>query len=59
MSPSARLVAGRVIPERAGYYLGYRMTEALVAERGLLEAVRAPAQDFQAAEDAARGIQTA
>jgi hypothetical protein len=59
MSPSARLVAGRVIPERAGYYLGYRMTEALVAERGLAEAVRAPAQDFQAAEDAARGIQTA
>ena len=34
-------------------------TEALVAERGLSEAVRAPAQDFQAAEDAARGIQTA
>jgi predicted Zn-dependent protease DUF2268 len=59
MSPSARLVAGRVIPERAGYYLGHRMTEALVAERGLAEAVRAPAQDFQAAEDAARGIQTA
>ena len=59
MSPSARLVAGRVVPERAGYYLGYRMTEALVAERGLSEAIRAPAQDFQAAEDAARGIQSA
>jgi hypothetical protein len=59
MSPSARLVSGRVIPERAGYYLGHRMTEALVAERGLLEAVRAPAQDFQSAEDASRGIQTA
>jgi Predicted Zn-dependent protease (DUF2268) len=59
MSPSARLVGGRVIPERAGYYLGYRMTEALVAERGLAEAVRAGAHEFQAAEDAARGIQTA
>jgi hypothetical protein len=59
MSPSARLVGGRVIPERAGYYLGYRMTEALVAERGLAAAVRAPVQDFQAAEDVARGIQTA
>ncbi len=59
MSPSARLVGGRVIPERAGYYLGYRMTEALVADRGLAEAVRAPAQEFQSAEDAARGIQTA
>ena len=45
MSPAARLVAGRVIPERAGYYIGYRMTEALVAERGLAEAVRAAAQD--------------
>jgi uncharacterized protein YjaZ len=59
MSPSARLIGGRVIPERAGYYLGYRMTEALVAERGLTEALRAPAQDFQLAEDAARGIQSA
>jgi hypothetical protein len=59
MSPSARLVGGRVIPERAGYYLGYRMTEALVAERGLGEAVRAGAEEFQAAEDVARGIQTA
>jgi hypothetical protein len=35
------------------------MTEALVGERGLSEAVRAGAQEFQAAEDAARGIQTA
>ena len=59
MSPSARLVAGRVIPERAGYYLGYRMAEALVADRGLSNALRAPVQDFQTAEDVARGIQTA
>jgi len=59
MSPSARLVGGRVLPERAGYYLGYRMTEALVAEHGLPEAVRAAAADFQAAEDQARGIQSA
>jgi len=35
------------------------MTEALVSERGLAEALRAGAQDFQAAEDVARGIQTA
>lgn len=59
MSPAARLVSGRVLPERSGYYLGYRMAEALVAERGLAAAVRAPAQEFQAAEDAARGVQTA
>jgi len=59
MSPAARLVNGRVIPERAGYYLGHRMAEALVVERGLAAACRAPAQDFQVAEDAARGVQTA
>ena len=59
MSPAARLVNGRVLPERAGYYLGHRMAEALVAERGLAAAVRAPAQEFHAAEDAARGVQTA
>jgi hypothetical protein len=59
MSPAARLVNGRVIPERSGYYLGHRMAEALVAERGIAAAVRAPAHDFQAAEDIARGVQTA
>jgi hypothetical protein len=30
-----------------------------VADRGLAEAVRASARDFQAADEAARGIQTA
>ena len=59
MSPTARLVSGRVLPERSGYYLGYRMTEALVAQRGLAESVRAPAQEFQEAEDRARGVQSA
>jgi uncharacterized protein YjaZ len=59
MSPSARVVGGRVLPERAGYYLGYRMTEALVAQRGLTDALRAASADFQAAEDQARGIQSA
>ena len=59
MSPSARLMGGRVLPERSGYYLGYRMTEALVAERGIAAAIRASAADFQTAEDVARGIQTA
>jgi uncharacterized protein YjaZ len=59
VSPTARLVGGRVLPERAGYYLGYRMTEALVTQRGLSDALRAAAADFQAAEDQARGIQSA
>jgi hypothetical protein len=59
MSPSSRLVSGRVLPERSGYYLGYRMAEALVAQRGISEAVRAAAHEFQQAEDLARGIQSA
>ena len=59
MSPSARLVGGRVIPERAGYYLGHRLSEALVAERGIAGALRAHESEFQQAEDAARGIQSA
>jgi len=59
MSPSSRLVGGRVLPERSGYYLGYRMTEALVADRGIAQALRAGALEFQVAEEAARGIQTA
>ena len=59
MSPSARLVSGRVLPERSGYYLGYRMTEALVAQRGIAEALRAHAHEFQSADDVARGVQSA
>ena len=59
MSPASRLVGGRVIPERSGYYVGHRMAEALVAERGIAAALRAAADEFQSAEDMARGIQSA
>lgn len=59
MSPAARMTVDRVIPERAGYYLGYRMAEALVTERGIAEALRAPVSQFAEAEDIARGIKTA
>ncbi len=59
MSPASRLIGGRVIPERSGYYLGYRMAEALVAERGIAAALRAAADEFQSAEEVARGIQSA
>lgn len=59
MSPAARLVAGRVIPERAGYYLGYRMTEALVAEVGIGDALRASAQSARESEERAGGVRTA
>ena len=50
MSPAARLVQGRVLPERGGYYLGARMTEALVAERGVAFAARAAAEEFTRAQ---------
>ena len=59
MTPSARLALGRVLPERSGYYLGYRMVEALVAECGLEAAIRMSASDFGAAEEAARDLRTA
>ncbi len=59
MTPGARLALGRVLPERSGYYLGYRMVEAMVAEHGLQTAIRMPAAAFEAADDAARDVQTA
>jgi hypothetical protein len=59
MSPAARLVDGKVIPERAGYYLGHRMTEALVGKIGLAQGVRAAAEEFRSADDEARGVRTA
>lgn len=59
MSPSARLVGGRVIPERSGYYIGYRMAEALVEQRGIAAALRASPAEFEAADHSARGVQTA
>lgn len=58
-TPSARLTLGRVIPERCGYYLGYRMTEAIVAERGVADALRASAKEVMVAEELALGRQSA
>jgi len=48
-----RLVAGRVIPERAGYYIGQRMVEALVAQRGIARALRASAAECAHCQDLA------
>jgi hypothetical protein len=59
MSPSARLINGRVLPERAGYYLGWRMADAIVRELGIAAALRASAEDITAAEEASRGVRTA
>lgn len=59
MSPAARLSLGRILPERCGYYLGYRMAEPLVKAQGIAAALRAGAADFQILEDEALGFRTA
>ncbi|MBI4502104.1 MAG: hypothetical protein HY700_13205 [Gemmatimonadetes bacterium] len=50
MSPSARLVNGKVIPERSGYYLGLRMVESLVEQVGIEHALRASALECHDAD---------
>jgi hypothetical protein len=59
MSPSARLVNGKVIPERSGYYLGLRMVESLVEEIGIEEALRASPLECREAAERATGAQSA
>src|SRR5206468_243814 len=46
MSDEARTVDRYVMPERAGYYLGARMTEPAVAANGLAWALRASAAEI-------------
>ncbi|GBD31974.1 MAG: hypothetical protein KatS3mg081_2310 [Gemmatimonadales bacterium] len=58
-TPAARLVGGRVIPERAGYYLGLRMVEPAVSELGIAAALRASAGELREVEERAGGAQTA
>jgi hypothetical protein len=48
MSDEARTVDRYVLPERSGYYLGARMVDAAVAERGLAWAIRANAAELGA-----------
>jgi hypothetical protein len=59
MSPASRLALGRVLPERSGYYLGYRMVESMVADRGISAAVRARSTEFEVAAEPARDIRSA
>jgi len=59
MSPAARLLAGKVLPERSGYYLGLRLVENYFAEHGAASTVRAAVDELRLADDRASGIQTA
>jgi hypothetical protein len=59
MSPAARLVSGKVLPERSGYYLGLRLVENYLAEHGAASTVRASTAELKQADDRALGIQTA
>ncbi|MFN2570056.1 MAG: DUF2268 domain-containing putative Zn-dependent protease, partial [Gemmatimonadales bacterium] len=47
MSPSARLLAGKVLPERSGYYLGLRLVENYFAEHGAASTIRAAAEELR------------
>src|SRR5881394_3690793 len=59
ISPAARLLAGKVLPERSGYYLGLRLVENYFAEHGGASTVRATVEELRQADDRAMGIQTA
>ena len=59
MSPAARLLAGKVLPERSAYYLGLRLVESYLAEHGAASTVRAAVEELRHADDRATGIQTA
>src|SRR6266540_813412 len=58
-SPAARLLAGKVLPERSGYYLGLRLVENYFVEHGAASTVRAAVEELRQADDRASGIQTA
>jgi len=59
MSAAARTAGTKTLPERSGYYLGLRLVEGYLAERGLPALVRASAAECHAAADRALGMQSA
>lgn len=53
MSDEARTVQRHVLPERAGYWLGARMVEDAIAEKGIAWSLRAEARELVHFADAA------
>jgi hypothetical protein len=58
MSAGARLVRGRVLPERSGYYVGLRMVEPALTALGAATALRCSTEELAAAELRVAGAQT-
>ncbi len=54
-----RLVNGKVVPERSGYYLGWRMVEPVVERYAIAAALRVAAEDCGGVEEPQEGAQTA
>src|SRR5437660_9278598 len=59
MSAAARMMGGRMLPERSGYYLGLRLVESYLAERGIASTLRAAPAELRKAEERALGMQSA
>lgn len=59
MSATARMLNGRVLPERSGYYLGLRLVDHHVQAHGVARTVRAPAGEVMDAEPLITGVQIA
>jgi hypothetical protein len=59
MTPAQRLVGGRVVPERSGYYIGRRLAETAVAERGIAAGLRLAADAITLLDERASGAQSA
>lgn len=53
MSDEARTVHRHILPERAGYWLGAKMVEQAIAEKGIAWALRADAREITLFADAA------
>ncbi len=58
MSDEARTVDRYVLPERSGYFLGARMVEPAIVQRGVAWAVRASAEEL-CAVGSARAVRPA
>jgi uncharacterized protein YjaZ len=57
--PGARQVGSRTLPERSGYYLGWRLVEGYVAAHGIARAARASAEQCCEVDEDGIGIHSA